>query len=439
MTNPSRSKSPAKRHHGTTLDSFLKEQGIYEETRAQAVGVRQSASRKAPSPILKAVHATVTGLQKAGVMSEPALRASDAPAAQTPSAVPAHVRMRLCAFYLSRDRVLGMLDPQRLPVPVLAALQGEDVSMASALLSNAVGRYLLDAIAAGQVKTLQQLAFDGELKPGTPFIYDGHFYGKGFAYSNKSPALTLTEKLDEPLAGKTLVFEFSKNGLLNDTAYTRMSGSTRLFAYGYISAIEADAIRAVPFAIGDLVEGDSPLSLAFSSSLELRPEDIEQFSGMDKDWSPSKAEFERMRLVPEHAVKELLCDLLGEITVPKDWGGEESDVFSANLTVDGKRRTGAVLLKGPSRFHPMIPTDLGKNGDQLYRLFNIPADIFIVQHCHAIGAAVRKQAEAYAFQRAFTKPCRVVFMDGLTTARLLRAHGKWPSATAVKAGKGKGA
>ena len=354
-----------------------------------------------------------------------------------PPAPALEVRARLTAFYLSRDRVLGLLEAERLPAHIIAALQGQDVVMSSAILSNAVGAYLLRAIAAGAVKTLQQLAFEGGLRPGAQFIYDGHFSGKGFAYANKSPALTLTEKLDEPLAGKKLVFEFSKNGLVNHTAYTRMSGSTRLFAFGYVAALDDQAIRAVPYVVGDLVDRSTAIPVPFLQSLELRPEEIAQLAGMDEDWLPSKADFERMRLVPEHAVKELLCGLLGEYAVPNDWGGEESDVFSANLTVEGRRRTGAFLLKGPARFHPMKPTDLGKNGDQLYRLFNIPADLYVVQHCHAIGAAVRKQAEAFALARTFLSPCRIVFMDGLTTARLLRAHGQWPSTPAAKPRRGK--
>jgi len=109
-------------------------------------------------------------------------------------------------------------------------------------------------------------------------------------------------------------------------------------------------------------------------------------------------------MVPELTVKELICRLLGEHSVPSDWGGEEGDVLSANLVVDGRRHAGAFLLKGPARFHPMKPTDLGKNGDQLYRLFNIPAHIYVVQHCHTIGAAVRKQAEAFALARSFVSP-----------------------------------
>jgi hypothetical protein len=113
-------------------------------------------------------------------------------------------KARLTAFYLSRDRVLGLLDAERLPPHVLAALQGQDVKMASALLTNSVGTYLLQAIAAGAVKTLQQLAFEGGLQPGTQFIYNGHVSGDGFGYRNKTRALTLTEKLDEPLPGRKL-------------------------------------------------------------------------------------------------------------------------------------------------------------------------------------------------------------------------------------------
>jgi hypothetical protein len=338
---------------------------------------------------------------------------------------------KLMAFYLSRDRVLSLVNTERLPPQVLHALQGKDVPMASGILSNAVGGYLLDAIASGGIRTLQQLAVEDALRPGTPFIYNGHFYGKGFGYANKKPGLTLTEKLDGPMEGKKLVLEFSKNGLVNDTAYTRMAGSTRLFAFAYIADITADTIRAIPYAIGDLVSSQSSMSLPFASTLELQPNDIEQFSGMDRTWMPSKTEFARLADIPEQKVKELICSLLGEHDVPKDWGGEESDLFSDRLLVAGERKTGAFLLKGPAKFHPMTPRDLGKNGDQIYRLFNIPAQVYVIQHCHNIGAAVRKTVEAYALHRSFSAPCRYVIMDGISTAQLLRANGLFDTAANV--------
>jgi hypothetical protein len=51
-----------------------------------------------------------------------------------------------------------------------------------------------------------------------------------------------------------------------------------------------------------------------------------------------------------------------------DWGGEENDHFSANVTISGIKRTGAFLLKGPAKFKEMTPAMCGKNGDQIYRL-----------------------------------------------------------------------
>jgi hypothetical protein len=347
-------------------------------------------------------------------------------------------RARLVAYYLSRDRVLSLFAPEKIPTFLLSALQGQNVAMSSAILSNAVGAHVIEAIRTGGVQTLTQLVFEGNLKPGAAFIYDGHVYGKGFAHTNKSPLRSLSEKLDAPLSGRKLVVEFSRNGLVNDTASSRLSGSVaNIFIYGHVTSAVGETIRAVPYIIGDLADAISPLSLPLVPSLELRPEEIAQLAAAKTDWMPTKTEFERMRHVPEQAVKELICRLLGEYSVPSDWGGEESDVLSANLLIDGSRYTGAFLLKGPARFHPMRPTDLGKNGDQLYRLFNIPAQVYVVQHCHSIGAAVRKQAEAFALSRSFVAPCRLVFIDGLTTARLLRAHGEWPTKFAPRTRKRK--
>jgi hypothetical protein len=332
---------------------------------------------------------------------------------------------RLAAYYLSRDRVLTLVGAEKLPPHVLGTLQGKDVAMASAILSGVVGSFLLETIAASGVKTLQQLFYENRLQAGIPFIYNGHFHGKGFGYANKTPALTLTEKLDEPLAGRKLIFEFAKDGLVNDTAYTRMSGSTRLFAFGYIREIDEETIRAIPYAVGDLVEVGSMASAPFSPALELQPDQIVQFSKMDNSWTPTKIQFNHLAHIPELAVKALICELLGEYEVPKDWGGEESDVLSSNLLIGAARKTGAFLLKGPAKFHPMTLKDCGKNGDQVYRLFNIPAQVYVVQHCHNIGAAVRKTVEAFAMQRAISAPCQYVFIDGYATARLLRAHGRW--------------
>lgn len=334
--------------------------------------------------------------------------------------------LSLSAFYMSRGRVLGLLNHESLPPQVLTALMGQDNYNSGIILSNMMGSYLFNAIDQSNIKTLDQLAFEDTLNEGVQFIYHGMVRGKGFGFNNKSPALSLTAKPGEPLKGRTLIVNFSKDGILNNTAYTRMTGLTRLFIFGYIAGIEGTNIRAIPYVTGDLVTVHRGLPLPFNVN-EIRPEDIEQFADMNSVPSLSPKQRALLKNIPERTVKELICRLLDETSIPKDWGGEESDIFSSNLLINGHYQTGAFLLKGPAKFHEMKPTDLGKNGDQLYRLFNIPADIYIIQHCCDIGPAVRGQAEAFALRRSLTKTCKLVFMDGNATGRLLQAHGLLPT------------
>jgi len=147
-----------------------------------------------------------------------------------------------------------------------------------------------------------------------------------------------------------------------------------------------------------------------------------------------REQFDQLKRVPEKVVKELFCRLLSEFEPAKDWGGEEADVFSSNLTVDGQRRSAAFLLKGPSKFHEMKLTDCGKNGDQIVRLYNTPADVFVLQHCHKVSPAVRKTMEAFALSN-YSQSRQYLIIDGYDTARILRHHGLLPQAPRKRAGR----
>jgi hypothetical protein len=126
-----------------------------------------------------------------------------------------------------------------------------------------------------------------------------------------------------------------------------------------------------------------------------------------------------MQKVPEAHVKAAIAQLLSEPT-KKDWGGEENDHFSSNVTVAGRRRTAAFLLKGPARFEEMTPAMCGKNGDQIYRLTRAGADISVVQHSHLIGTAVRETLRAFVVTPGH--PRFFCVMDGQVTYRLLKAY-----------------
>lgn len=153
---------------------------------------------------------------------------------------------------------------------------------------------------------------------------------------------------------------------------------------------------------------------------EILPEDIDQFSKMKEVQVTSADEWlNAMKHLPEAKVKTAIASLLSEST-KKDWGGETNDHFSANVSFQGRRRTAAFLLKGPSMFREMTLEMCGKRADQIFRLVNSGADISIVQHSHQIGEVVR------ATLRSMTvfpgQPRKYCLIDGQATYRILKAY-----------------
>ena len=105
----------------------------------------------------------------------------------------------------------------------------------------------------------------------------------------------------------------------------------------------------------------------------------------------------------------------------KDWGGEFNDLYTANVVVNGTRRSTAFLLKGNGiGKKEMTIADCGKNGDQIVRLFSVAADLFIIQFVGNIADMVIKDIEGKARERK----ANYLIIDGQDTARLLLAYGK---------------
>jgi hypothetical protein len=159
---------------------------------------------------------------------------------------------------------------------------------------------------------------------------------------------------------------------------------------------------------------------------EILPEDVVEFDRL-KEVVVSDADewLSVMKKVPEVHVKKSIASLLKE-PAKSDWGGEENDHFSSNVTVAGRRRTAAFLLKGPTNFREMTPAMCGKNGDQIYRLAKVGADISVVQHSHLVGPAVRETLRSMVVTPGRSR--KFCVMDGQTTYRLLKGYGLLPAA-----------
>jgi hypothetical protein len=232
----------------------------------------------------------------------------------------------------------------------------------------------------------------------------------------------------ETIAGKNVILRYSTEHIHSTTSRVDLSEGCTYSIVGAIHRIDPSEIEVRPLIMGP-PSYEHPANGKLGGDLlwygwnwyELFVHDIEQFSRAkdvqctNDEWMPI------MQQIGETMVKDAICEILGEES-RKDWGGEQADHFSSDVTIRGRRTTAAFLLKGPAAFRPMTPRLLGKQGDQIYRLAATPAEVLIVQHCHEIRESVRATLRAFAV--APHRPRFYCLIDGRDTYRLLKAYGK---------------
>jgi hypothetical protein len=282
---------------------------------------------------------------------------------------------------------------------------------------------LLEALQAGETRMLVRST---EKLAACPEIYD---------------AERVEHAVELPLDfGKPIVIAYHTQHLVSDTGKMALAqGSGKGYVQSIIGRLhdEPGRYRIEPLVIG-APWYDHPRNGAESGELmwfgqefgEILPEDIEQFREMENVTAASAEEWQGvMSKLPEQVVKECLASLLLEPT-KKDWGGESDDHFSGNVSVGGRRRTAAFLLKGPTNFREMTLDMMGKRADQIYRLTRTDAEVYVVQHSHLIGDAVRGTLRAMTVYPGGSNK-KYCVIDGLSTYRILKAYGKLPVTAAV--------
>lgn len=125
----------------------------------------------------------------------------------------------------------------------------------------------------------------------------------------------------------------------------------------------------------------------------------------------------------EARVKKFLQKVIGETYAFKDWGGEKNDLYTNKLLFRGKRHHAAFALKGRATTGPLTPKKMGKNGDQVGRLFASEAQVFFVVYHSKIDESIVQQMNAYAVGRAWGG-LRIYYglIDGDDLARLIAAY-----------------
>jgi hypothetical protein len=130
--------------------------------------------------------------------------------------------------------------------------------------------------------------------------------------------------------------------------------------------------------------------------------------------------------MPERKFKMGMARILGEKGDFKDWGGENRDLSSTRVMIGGKRHSTAFAFKGPGKTGKLTPAKMGKNGDQIQRLFKCPAEVFLIQYWGQVDDMVLEQLESLAKLKSYMEDGTVWYgiIDGVDSTRLIQAYPK---------------
>ena len=132
-----------------------------------------------------------------------------------------------------------------------------------------------------------------------------------------------------------------------------------------------------------------------------------------------------MKSVAEKTIKQAFVKIIGESGSFKDWGGEKSDLYTTRVRFAGKRVATAIAFKGKATSGKLVPAKMGKNGDQINRLFEEPAELFLIVYGGQIDPSIISQMQAFAIGKAMIgRKIHYGVVDGTDLGRLVAAYPK---------------
>lgn len=130
--------------------------------------------------------------------------------------------------------------------------------------------------------------------------------------------------------------------------------------------------------------------------------------------------------IPEKVFKRGIARTLKETGHFEDWGGESNDLYTTRVHLEGRRVPAAFAFKGPGTTGILTPGKMGKHGNQIQRLFRIPAEVYMVQYWGQVSEDVIEQLHAFAVAKAATGGERICYgvINGDDSTRLALAYPK---------------
>jgi hypothetical protein len=160
------------------------------------------------------------------------------------------------------------------------------------------------------------------------------------------------------------------------------------------------------------------------SAIAIKQLSIDDIDSFQKVRGVALAPDTKNQPVLEAVFKSGLQKIIGEDGEFKDWGGEKDDIFSNRLVLNGTRMNAAFGLKGRGTSGKLTPRKMGKQGDQVQRLFGDPADIFLIQYWDQIDKSIVEQMQLFATAKSVLWNKRIYYgiIDGQDTLRIIEAY-----------------
>lgn len=166
-----------------------------------------------------------------------------------------------------------------------------------------------------------------------------------------------------------------------------------------------------------------PSNFSFRTRPKVQQLYIDDIDSFKKVRNVRRGESAVVRRMAERTINRALCKILNQ-SEKKDWGGERHDIYTNKIVLGGKRKSAAFALKGKAVKAKLTPGKMGKNGDQIPRLFESTADIYFVGHNREIDDRVIDLMQTHALQKSIAADRRIAFcvIDGDDLGRLAVAY-----------------
>ena len=164
-------------------------------------------------------------------------------------------------------------------------------------------------------------------------------------------------------------------------------------------------------------------TFSFSSKPRVKQIYIDDIDSFKKVRKVPNGDIHDVRGLLERTINTGICRILGQ-DEKKDWPGENNDIHSTRVRYSSRRVLGVFALKGRGTHGILVPSHMGKNGDQILRLFSIAADIYFVVHNEGIHENVIEIVRAHAIAESIQlgKEIKYCIIDGNDLSRLVKAY-----------------